>query len=99
MIDITTLINELRSNAAVYKGFLEADGIRLTRGIALQARAADALEAQEAKITEALAAIEPPGYYEAKPHKALRDLEYVRRILSADAPTERSVEVEAALGE
>lgn len=35
----------------------------------------------EAKVAAALACIEPPAYYLAKPHKAARDLEWVREAL------------------
>ena len=40
----------------------------------------------EAKVAAALACIHPPAYYLAKPHKAARDIEYVREALEGSRP-------------
>ena len=41
------------------------------------------------RVKNALAAIEPSSYYEAKPHKAARDIEHVRAALAEEEPTEK----------
>ena len=40
----------------------------------------------EAKVAAALACIHPPAHYLAKPHKAARDIEYVREALEGSRP-------------
>lgn len=83
MTDIRALAERLRQIAESQRMDFDSPHVALTLD-----ESAATIEAQEAKIAEALAAIESPAYYDAKPYKAERDLGYVRRILSADAPTE-----------